>query len=104
MFQHIKTINDDLLSVCPKQLYIINTVVLIKDCVHIDTNWSTWHYTETWLILHTHMHTTLPICFDLTSYRFFSTTKKYLLLIYIDVTSSQTLGIYECNKKLATHM
>ena len=101
MFQHIKTIYDDLLSVCPKQLYILNTVDLIKDCVHIDTNWSTRHYTETWLILHTHMHTTLPISFDLISYRFFSTIKKFLLLIYIDVVSSQ---IYGYNKKLAMCM
>ena len=46
MFQHITTINDHLLSVCPEQLHIINTVVLIQDCGHIDTNWSTGHYTE----------------------------------------------------------
>ena len=59
MFQHITTINDHLLSVCPEQLHIINTAVLIQDSGHIDTNWSIGYYTEIWLIScpHTHTHT-----------------------------------------------
>ena len=67
MFQHITTINDHLLSVCPEQLHIINIVVLIQDCGHTDTNWSTGHYTEIWLIpcphtyTHTHTHTHTPL-------------------------------------------
>ena len=59
MFQHITTITDHLLFVCPEQLHIIKTVVLIQDCGHTDTNWSAGHYIEIWLIPcpHTHTHT-----------------------------------------------
>ena len=53
--------NDHLLSVCPEQLHIINTVVQIQGCGDTDTNWSAGHYTEIWLIpcphVHTHTHT-----------------------------------------------